>query len=384
MRTTRPYTYLGTVQGMCRECREIVPCRVLEEKGAVYQERLFPRCGKSRARIAESVEWYMQMMRTPIPCKPPRTVKASRAAAGVSAAPAADVLPGPATLPVRQGCPHDCGLCSFHVGACQLVVFPVTNVCQLSCPICYTYNRPDRPYYMDREEMARLVTDTLDRTGPLDIVNITGGEPTCHPEILALLDECHRPEVGRVTMNSNGLRLAEDEALCRALAARGVDVILSLHTLRPATSKKIHGRDLVAIKQRALKNLERAGVTTTLLSVIIRGVNDDEIGDMLRLAIAHGNVPSVTVQPMTFTGQGGGSFGPRDHLPLDGAARAVEETSAGLFRREHFVPHPRAHPMCYHAAYYLKAGGRLRSFTDFMTADEFREMLTGGDRKSVV
>ena len=54
MRTTRPYTYLGTVQGMCRECRAIVPCRVLEENGAVYQERLCPQCGKSRARIADS------------------------------------------------------------------------------------------------------------------------------------------------------------------------------------------------------------------------------------------------------------------------------------------------------------------------------------------
>ncbi len=356
MTMTRPYTYLGTVQGMCRECRAIVPCRVLEEDGAVYQERLCPRCGKSRARIADDVEWYLRMRRTGVRCKPSN-------------------MPA---LPVRAGCPHDCGPCRFHVGACQLVVFSVTNVCQLSCPICYTYNRPDRSYFMDREEMGRLMSDTLAKAGPLDIVNLTGGEPTCHPDILALLDECRRPEVGRVTMNSNGLRLAEDEALCRELADRGVDVILSLHTLRPETSMAIHGRDLVAVKRQAIENLERAGVTTTLLSVVIRGVNDDEIGDILRLATDHGNIPSVTVQPMTFTGQGGGSFAPRHHLPLDGAARAVEETTGGLFRREHFVPHPRAHPMCYHAAYYLKANGRLRSFTDLLTADQFREMLAGG------
>jgi 7,8-dihydro-6-hydroxymethylpterin dimethyltransferase len=81
---------------------------------------------------------------------------------------------------------------------------------------------------------------------------------------------------------------------------------------------------------------------------------------------------------MTYTGQGGRTFQPRDHLPLDGAARLVEETSGGLMRRRDFVPHPRAHPMCYHAAYYLRAGGRLRPFTEFLRPEELQSMLAGG------
>ncbi|MCX6903692.1 MAG: hypothetical protein NTW03_09490, partial [Verrucomicrobia bacterium] len=70
MRTIRPYTYLGTVQGMCRECRRLVPARVIEESGAVYQERMCPTCGTNRARIADSVEWYLDRGATTVRCQP--------------------------------------------------------------------------------------------------------------------------------------------------------------------------------------------------------------------------------------------------------------------------------------------------------------------------
>ena len=62
MRASRPYTYLGTVQGMCRECRALVPARLLEEDGVVYQERLCPTCGPARVRIADGVGWFLDRL----------------------------------------------------------------------------------------------------------------------------------------------------------------------------------------------------------------------------------------------------------------------------------------------------------------------------------
>ena len=265
MRPTRPYTYLGTVHGMCRECRALVPARVLEEGGAVYQERLCPKCGPSRARIADGVEWYLDRTATTVRCKPAR-------------------LPG---REVRDGCPHDCGPCAFHANACHLPVFSVTNACNMDCPICFTYNRPDRKYFMSREELRSLLDKLIARAGPFDLINITGGEPTLHPQILELLEECRRPEIGRVTMNSNGLRLATDEDFCRALADLGVYVILSFDTFQTDRALKIHGRDVLSLKRRALENLQRFGIGTTLLNVMIRGVNEDEIGRIIELARAH-------------------------------------------------------------------------------------------------
>jgi 7,8-dihydro-6-hydroxymethylpterin dimethyltransferase len=356
MRKDRPYTYLGTTQGMCRQCRVLVPCRVLEDGGHVYQERLCPTCGTARVMIAESIAWYAESARTLVHCKPARA-------------------PG---TPVQHGCPHDCGPCAFHRNACHLPVFSVTNVCDMACPICFTYNRPETPYFMSRAELRQILDGVLARAGPVDLVNVTGGEPLLHPQIDELLAECRRPGIGRVTVNSNGLQLAENEDLCRRLADLGVYVILSFHTLRPDISQRIHGRDVTAAKLRALENLQRFGVGTTLLHVMIGGVNEPEIGDIIRLAKTHAVVRSVTVQTMTYTGQGGGLFQPREHVPLDRAARLVEESTAAELRRTDFFPHPSAHPLCYSVAYYLKNGGPYRSFTDFLSRDQLRDLLTGG------
>jgi hypothetical protein len=247
----------------------------------------------------------------------------------------------------------------------------------MACPICFTYNRADRHYFMSREELRSLLDRLIARVGPLDLINITGGEPTMHPEILALLQECRRPEIGRVTMNSNGLRLAADEDFCRALAELGVYVILSFDTFQPERALKIHGRNVVAQKRQALANLQRYGIGTTLLNVMLRGLNDDEIGDILRLAKSHSVVRSVTVQTMTFTGHGGRSFTPRETMPLDAAARAIEQRTNGELRSTHFFPHPSAHPLCYSVGYFLKDRESYHSLTDFFTLDELRSMLAG-------
>lgn len=356
MKKTRSYTYLGNVQGMCRRCRSIVPARVLADGGRVYQESLCPSCGTSRGQLADEMDWYLQRMRTTVRCKSSS---------------------GPAT-PVHKGCPHDCGPCRFHANACHLPVFSVTNVCNMNCPICFTYNRPDQPYHMTRDELRRLLDAVVQHAAPLDLVNVTGGEPTMHPRILDLLAECKRPQIGRVTMNSNGLRLATDEAFCRALADLDVYVVLSLDTLQAERSLQIHGQDVVAVKRKALENLQRFGVGTTLLNVMIRGVNDDEIGTIIELARQHTVVRSVTVQTMTYTGCGGKDFQPRRHMPLDGAARAIETATSGEMKVGHFFAHPGAHPLCYSVAYYLRGQGRYRSFTDFFAVEQLRDMIGDG------
>ncbi len=353
MRSSCPYTYLGTVQGMCRLCRALVPARVFEERGAVYQERLCPTCGPARARLADSVEWYLDRAATTVRCRP---------------------APVPGT-PVKEGCPQDCGPCAAHANACHLPVFSVTNVCNMNCPICFTYNRADQKYFMSRGELRPLLDNLIARVGPLDLVNITGGEPTLHPDLLGLLQECKRPEIGRITMNSNGLRVASDEDLCRALAELRIYVVLSFDTFQAERALKIHGRDVTSQKLRALENLQRFGIGTTLLNVMIRGLNDDEIGDIIQLAKTHPIVRSVTVQTMTFTGNGGRNFQPREAMPLDGAAHAIERATSGEMRADDFFPHSSAHPLCYSVAYYLKDGQSYRSLSDFFAPEELRSML---------
>jgi uncharacterized radical SAM superfamily Fe-S cluster-containing enzyme len=155
-------------------------------------------------------------------------------------------------------------------------------------------------------------------------------------------------------------------------------VILSFDTFQSERAVRIHGKDVVDLKHRALENLQRFGIGTTLLNVMIRGVNEDEIGRVIELARSHSVVRSVTIQTMTFTGKGGGNFKPRQNMPLDGAAKAIESATLGAMRESHFFAHAGAHPLCYSVAYYLKDKGSHRSLTDFLTVEELRQMLGDG------
>jgi 7,8-dihydro-6-hydroxymethylpterin dimethyltransferase len=330
----RPDTYFTTVRGLCRACGELRPARVYFEDGAVMQRTLCPTCTTQAARIAGEVDWYLENV----------------------LAPHADHAPLSHAHPPERGCPHDCGPCTWHASPCQLPVISITNVCNLRCPICFTYNRGDQPYFMPVDEMQATVDWIIGSSGRVDLVNVTGGEPTLHPGLLDLLRCCKRPEIGRVTMNSNGLRLSEDDELCARLAELGVIVVLSLNTLDPDVSVRLHGRDLVETKQRAIERLTQAGVRVTLLLVLVRDTNETAIGDALRLMRERDNILSLTVQTMTYTGQGGGAFGPRAAIPVDEAARIVCAQSEGAFVFSDFLPRPAAHPLCYLSCFTLKSG----------------------------
>jgi hypothetical protein len=379
----RDYTYFTTVRGMCRACRRIVPARVFFRDGAVWQESLCSSCGKGGegadgpslavgllraddvtgvapastrsgpARIAGDIDWYLENLLRSFP----------------------DRAPLQGSHPPARGCPHDCGPCAWHASPCRLPVVSITNACNLNCPICFTYNRKDRFYFMPVEEMERTVDWIVESSGPVDLINVTGGEPTLHPRILDLLRCCNRPEIGRVTMNSNGLRLAEDEALCHALADLGVYVVLSFNTFDSAVSERMHGRDVVDRKRKAIDNLTRAGVRMTLLNVLVRGLNEDSLAGLLDLLRANDNILSLTVQTMTYTGQGGGKWMDRAHLPVDEAARLVCAQSGGALEFGDFLPRPGAHPLCYLTCYVLKAGEALLPFARFAPRDQLLALL---------
>jgi uncharacterized radical SAM superfamily Fe-S cluster-containing enzyme len=344
----REYTYFKTVRGMCRTCRNIVPARVYFQDGNVWQQSICPTCSNTPALIASDVDWYLENISKPMLDRAP--LKESH-------------------TPVR-GCPHDCGPCAWHASPCQLPVISVTNACDMDCPICFTYNRPDKMYHMPVAEMQRTVDWVIQSSETVDLINITGGEPTMHPEIIQLLECCQRPEIGRITMNSNGVRLSKDMDLCRRLGQMGVHVILSFNTFSPQISIEIHGRDVVETKLKAIDNLGKAGVKMTLLNVMIRDTNEKETAGILDLMRQNDNILSLTVQTMTYTGQGGGQMPKRLHIPVDEAARTVCSNSSGMLEFSDFLSRPSAHPLCYLTCYMLKAGDSFLPFARFAQKDK--------------
>ena len=352
-RQSRDYAYYKTTRGMCRQCRNIVNARIVEKDNRIYQENLCPDCGNHATLIAEDKKWYFQHSDFRLHSTPPAAVH----------------------TPSTSGCPYDCGICDWHENAPNLPVFSITNACNLDCPICFTHNRKDVRYDMPLSEMKQTVDFLLRNREEYDLINITGGEPTLHPDLLNLLKAAKHERIGRITLNSNGIRLAEDIPLVKELKALGVYIILSFNTLDGETSKKIHGIDMVDTKIRALENLAAHDVGVTLLNVMIKDVNDHEIFDIIKLSKTYPNIRSITIQNMTFTGQGGSEFKPRKRLTIDMAMDMIETKSGGMMKKTHFFPLPSNHTLCYSIAYFFKLDDRLVSFTDILSVSELTALI---------
>ena len=163
----------------------------------------------------------------------------------------------------------------------------ITSACNLDCPICYVHNKNDGAFHMGTEDFKRVLGHLRDdHGGELDIVNFTGGEPTVHPHFLEFLELARDAGIHRVTICSNGIRLAKDESLVQRLAELGARVALSFDTFESDADFELQGAHLLEIKLRCLDLLEKHDVDTTLIPVMTRGVNDHEIGGIIELGLA--------------------------------------------------------------------------------------------------
>ena len=179
--------YLNSTLAYCTHCGKAEFARLMAREDGVFMERVCPVQGTSSTRIARNPAWYQK--RTAVP-KSFATIKDGK--------------------PVKNGCPHDCGPCQWHTGKLLLPVFSITNDCNLNCPICFTYNRPDQKYFKSIEDTQKIIQHILKREKEVQLINLTGGEPTLHPQLFEILETCKQQGIPRVTMNTNGIRLAGD------------------------------------------------------------------------------------------------------------------------------------------------------------------------------
>jgi uncharacterized radical SAM superfamily Fe-S cluster-containing enzyme len=343
-------------KGICPQCRELVDGARVLRGGKVYLRKQCPRHGRSEALISGDADWFLQSLTY--------TRKTSR--------------PHKFSTAVSRGCPDDCGLCPDHEQHSCLPIIEITNYCNLECPICIVQNKHN--YHMSRAEFVATLDGLVEKEGFLDTVNLSGGEPTMHPEFLGFLDLARGYlEISRVSISTNGLRIASDFDFCRELARRKVYVNLQLDALSNPQLRVLRGGgDHQAVKVRALDNLEKAGVRTTLVSTVARGVNDGQIGDCVRLLFERDFILSLMFQPAAYTGYGGAHFAPHDPLDvmtIPDVVRCCAEQTQGLLRRDDFLPLPCSHPGCFGLTYLLKTDDGFVPFPRFIELGHYLEAI---------
>src|SRR5437588_5005433 len=127
-------------------------------------------------------------------------------------------LPKKFNTPVKYGCPYDCGLCPDHEQHSCLTLVEVTDQCNLTCPVCYSESSPQRLAHRSLEHVEFMLDCVVRNEGEPDVVQISGGEPTIHPEFFRILDLAKARPIKHLMLNTNGVRIANDPEFARRLA----------------------------------------------------------------------------------------------------------------------------------------------------------------------
>jgi uncharacterized radical SAM superfamily Fe-S cluster-containing enzyme len=342
-------TIIHSTVAWCVRCNTAEHAIVYAEADAIYLKRLCPKEQTPGVRIASDYDWYMK--------------RYTRGYAKVSPE---------KPSPVSKGCPLDCGLCANHSNRINLPVFSITNDCNLDCPICFTYNRPDRKYFKSPDDIDRILDHIEEKNGIPEVINVTGGEPTLHPDFFEIIRRIRARGAVRLTVNTNGIIVAGNESFAERIAESGAQMVLSLNTFDPEKSRMIHGRDISGEKKRALEYFEKYDVPVTLLSVAIKNLNEDDISGIIAGYMDRKFVRTFVIQNMTFTGAHGSAFYPRERITLDDVETALAKNN--IFSRDDFFPLGSSHPLCYSAAYYFVHGSKAISLTKLVDRERLIAM----------
>lgn len=358
MPATRPYMYYDTAISICSRCYRKVDGKILLQDGRALLRRRCPRHGWETVLLADDAAYYTRAREVFL--KPPE-------------------MPRHYQTRVKYGCPYDCGLCPDHEQHSCLSIIEVTDACNLRCPVCYADSGPHRPGFRPLQQVERMLDAVVASEGEPDVVQISGGEPTLHPDFFAILDAAKRRPIRHLMINTNGLRIAREPGFAQRLADYnpGFEIYLQWDSFEEAPLRALRGADLREVRMRALDALDAAGAHVTLVVTVQKGLNDHELGRTIDFALTRPSVRGVTFQPVQVAGRTEGFDPATDRLTLTEVRRKILEQTA-VFRPEDILPVP-CHPDAIAMAYALRLDDQVVPLTGMIPVD----VLMAGPRNTI-
>lgn len=254
----------------------------------------------------------------------------------------------------------------------------IAETCNLRCPTCFTDSSPELRNVVPVADILANVDQRLRReNGRLDVLMLSGGEPTLHPDLPELLAELTSRPITRILVNSNGLRIATDDALLDLLTEHRerVEVYLQYDGLSENAHRFHRGGDLRRMKVAAVARLSQREIFTTLVMTVAAGVNDTEIGQMVRLALDTPYVGGITIQPQFGSGRSG-LIDPLDRLTHTGVLKRLGPQTDGLVTWRDLTALPCSHPHCCSVGYLIRDDSdRWRSLVALIGHDGLKDKL---------
>lgn len=354
----RDYIYYDHTISLCNVCHRQINAKIIFENGNVFITKKCKEHGFQKVLIADDIPYYKQIRNynkaSEYPIKP--------------------------HTETHYGCPYDCGICPDHEQHSCLTLVEVTDRCNLTCPICYASSSPTHGKHRSLEQIEMMFDAIVKSEGEPDVVQISGGEPTVHPQFFEIMDIAKSKPIKHLMLNTNGIRIATDREFARKLASYMPDfeIYLQFDSFRPEVLEKLRGKDLTKVRMKALEHLNEFNMSTTLVCTMQKGQNDDEIGDIIQFALKQPCVRGVTFQPIQISGRLE-EFNPEtDRLTSTEIRRKIIEQS-NLFQPNDLIPVP-CNPDALIMAYALKYQGEVFPLTNIIDP----EVLLNSSRNTIV
>ena len=340
----RPYTYYDFTLSLCPECLRRVDAKIVFENNNVFMLKNCSEHGFQKVLIATDVDYYKNIRNYNKPSEMPLHFNTK----------------------THYGCPYDCGLCQDHEQHSCLTIVEITDRCNLQCPTCYAMSSPHYGRHRTVEEVEKMLDIIVANEGSPDVVQISGGEPTVHPDFFTILDIAKRKPIRHLMVNTNGIRIAKDEEFTKRLASYMPDfeIYLQFDSFKSSVLEQLRGENLIEVRKKAIEHLNKFNLSTTLVVTLQKDLNDDEIGRTIEYAVQQNCVRGVTFQPTQVAGRLENFDPATDRITMtDVRNKILEQTK--IFEPNDLIPVP-CNPDALVMGYALKLAGQVFPMTRYI------------------
>ncbi|HYE24012.1 MAG TPA: radical SAM protein [Clostridia bacterium] len=275
-------------QSLCPECSKVIDARIFEENGKVMMEKSCAEHGEFKDCVFSDVKLYLKMEQWQF-----------------------GDMKGFQNPAINKGaeskCPDDCGMCSLHTSQTALANVDLTNRCNLTCPVCFANANAAGYLYEPDMDQVKVMLKALRDERPVDarVVQFSGGEPTVHPNFIEILALAKEMGFSHIQAATNGILIGSSLEFAQKCKDAGLATLyLQFDGVSDDIYRKTRGEPLLDKKMQCIENCRKVGMKIVFVPTIVKGLNDHQLGDILRVAIENvDTVSGISFQPVAFTGR---------------------------------------------------------------------------------
>ncbi len=345
-------------KSVCPECLNVIDCQILFRENKVYLRKYCKDHGLFEVLVYSDIGDYLHAAKYNKPGSKPLHYQGS----------------------VGKGCPEDCGLCTAHLQHTCVGVIEITDMCNLNCPVCLADAR--NSFALPFKRVKEMIDLYVKCESKPEVLQISGGEPTLHPDILKILRYVGERDILYPVLNTNGLKLADwdfaekiSQSMHDSLPHRKPNIYLQFDGLSDDTYIALRGEPLIDLKMKALANCKELGMNVALVPTIVKGINDHEIGPIIDLALGESNIKMVNFQPSTLVGRYDMHNRQNGRMTIPEILSEIEKQTSGLLKKKSFINIPCPYPTCSACTYIYKVKERKIVLTDLLNMDKYMDYI---------